>query len=57
MRLGLKIYLQAGSRISPMNNLAAETLRELPMPAVAYGLVTFGILSLLLYLALRLDRD
>ncbi len=40
-----------------MNNLAAETLRELPMPAIAYGLVTFGILSLLLYLALRLDRD
>ena len=40
-----------------MINRAEETLRELPMPAVAYGLVTFGILSIFLYLALRLDRD
>ncbi|MEI7697124.1 MAG: hypothetical protein WCJ16_03200 [Actinomycetes bacterium] len=40
-----------------MSNLAAESLRKLPMPAYAYGLVTFGILSLLLYLVLRLDRD
>ena len=40
-----------------MSNLAAESLRELPMPAYAYGLVTFGILSILLYLVLRLDRD
>ena len=40
-----------------MTNRAAETLRELPMPAVAYGLVTFVILSIFLYLALRLDRD
>jgi hypothetical protein len=40
-----------------MTNLATETLRELPMPAVAYGLVTFGVLSIFLYLALRLDRD
>ena len=39
-----------------MMNLAAESLRELPMPAIAYGFVTFAILSLLLYLALRLDR-
>lgn len=39
-----------------MTNLAAESLRELPMPAIAYGLVTFGVLSLLLYLVLRLDR-
>lgn len=40
-----------------MSNLAAESLRVLPMPAYAYGLITFGILSLLLYLVLRLDRD
>lgn len=40
-----------------MNNLAAENLRELPMPAVAYGVVTFAILTIFLYLALRLDRD
>ena len=38
-------------------NVAAESLRELPMPAYAYGLVTFGILVLFLYLAPRLDRD
>lgn len=40
-----------------MTNLAAESLRELPMPAYAYGLVTFGIFVLFLYLVLRLDRD
>jgi len=39
-----------------MTNLAVEALRELPMPPIAYGLVTFAVLSLLLYLALRLDR-
>lgn len=40
-----------------MTYLAAESLRELPMPPYAYGLVAFGIFSLLLYLVLRLDRD
>ncbi len=35
----------------------SEELRELPMPPVAFGLVTFGIFSLLLYLTLRIDRD
>ena len=35
----------------------SEELRELPMPPVAFGLVTFGILSSLLYLTLRIDRD
>jgi hypothetical protein len=35
----------------------SEELRELPMPPDAFGLVTFGILSLLLYLTLRIDRD
>ena len=40
-----------------MINLAAEALRELPMPAIAYGVVTFAVLSIFLYLALRLDRD
>ncbi len=35
----------------------SEELRELPMSPVAFGLVTFGILSLLLYLTLRIDRD
>jgi hypothetical protein len=40
-----------------MINLAAETMRELPMPAYAYGIIGFSVLSLLLYLTLRLDRD
>ncbi len=40
-----------------MMNVAAESLRVLPMPAYGYGLVTFGILVLFLYLVLRLDRD
>lgn len=40
-----------------MINKAAETVRELPMPAYAYGLIGFAVLSLLLYLVLRLDRD
>ncbi|CAB4770140.1 unannotated protein [freshwater metagenome] len=40
-----------------MINVATETVRELPMPAYAYGIIGFGVLSLLLYLTLRLDRD
>ena len=40
-----------------MINVAAETVRELPMPAYAYGIIGFSVLALLLYLALRLDRD
>jgi hypothetical protein len=35
----------------------SEELRELPMSPAAFGLVTFAILSLLLYLTLRIDRD
>jgi len=34
-----------------------ENIRELPMPPVFFGLVTFGILAFLLYLTLRIDRD
>ena len=34
-----------------------ENLRELPISPIAFGLVTFGILTLLLYLTLRIDRD
>ena len=40
-----------------MINVAAESLRELPMAAYAYGLIGFAVLSFLLYLTLRLDRD
>ena len=31
--------------------------RELPAPPIAFGLIGFGILSLLLYLAMRIDKD
>ena len=35
----------------------AETLRELPAPPYAFGVGTFIIFSLFLYLVLRLDND
>lgn len=31
--------------------------RELPAPPAFFGLISFAILSLLLYLALRIDKD
>jgi hypothetical protein len=34
----------------------AESLRELPMPPVAFGLTAFAVLGFLLYLVLRLDK-
>jgi hypothetical protein len=36
--------------------LASEIVRELPVPAIAFGGITFGILVFLLYLTLRLDK-
>ena len=38
-------------------NLLEESARELPIPPIGFGFVAFGILSLLLYLTLRIDRD
>jgi hypothetical protein len=35
----------------------SEELRELPVSPENFGLLTFAILSLLLYLTLRIDRD
>jgi len=35
---------------------AAEIARELPAPPVFFGVLTFAILSLLLYLTLRLGK-
>jgi hypothetical protein len=32
-------------------------LRELPAPPVFFGVVAFAILSLLLYVTLRIDKD
>jgi hypothetical protein len=37
-------------------NLLEEAARELPAPPIFFGLLGFGILSLLLYLTLRIDR-
>lgn len=36
---------------------SAETLRELPAPPYAFGIGTFIIFSIFLYLVLRLDND
>lgn len=37
--------------------MLSEGLRELPMSPVLFGITAFAILSLLLYLTLRIDRD
>jgi hypothetical protein len=37
-------------------NLLEETTRELPAAPVFFGLFAFGVLTLLLYLTLRIDR-
>jgi hypothetical protein len=37
--------------------LILSELRELPAPPIFFGLIAFGVLSLLLYLALRIDKD
>jgi hypothetical protein len=39
-----------------MINVAAEAARELPAPPVFFGVFAFGVLSLLLYLTLRLGK-
>jgi hypothetical protein len=37
--------------------LYSESVRELSAPPIFFGLFAFGVLSLLLYLTLRMDRD
>lgn len=37
--------------------VAAEKVRELPVPPIAYGIGAFVLLSFLLYLSLRIDKD
>lgn len=34
----------------------SEVVRELPISATAFGVITFGVMSFLLYLVLRLDK-
>ena len=36
---------------------ASESVRELPVPAYAFGIGAFAVFSLLLYITLRFDRD
>jgi hypothetical protein len=40
-----------------MISIAGEVVRKLPAPPVFFGLFAFGLLSLFLYVVLRLDRD
>ncbi|CAB4779709.1 unannotated protein [freshwater metagenome] len=40
-----------------MFTAAAEHLRELPAPPYVFGIGTFVVFSLFLYLVLRLDND
>ncbi|CAB4538851.1 hypothetical protein MCEMZLE22_00985 [actinobacterium SCGC AAA044-D11] len=37
--------------------LYSENVRELAAPPAFFGLFAFGVLSLLLYLTMRMDRD
>ena len=47
---------QLWGKVPPMI-LYSEVVRELPASPVFFGLFAFGVLSLLLYLTLRMDRD
>jgi hypothetical protein len=40
-----------------MINLASETVRELPASPAAFGIGTFVVFVVFLYLVLRLDQD
>ena len=40
-----------------MMTLANEITRELPAPPIFFGVFTFVVMSVFLYLVLRLDRD
>ena len=35
---------------------SSEVVRELPIPAEAFGVIAFGIFAFLLYVVLRLDK-
>jgi hypothetical protein len=37
--------------------LSGEVVREIPASPLFFGLFTFGVLALLLYFTLRIDRD
>jgi hypothetical protein len=37
--------------------LSGEVVREMPASPLFFGLFTFGVLALLLYFTMRIDRD
>ncbi len=57
MKPDLKSYWLVSSSIPTMITLASEMTRELPAPPVFFGVFTFVVMSIFLYLVLRLDRD
>ncbi len=57
MKRDLKSYWLVSSSISAMMTLASEIVRELPAPPLFFGVFTFVVMSVFLYLVLRLDRD
>ena len=57
MKLDLKSYWQVSSSIPTMITLASEVTRELPASPLFFGVFTFVVMSVFLYLVLRLDRD
>jgi hypothetical protein len=57
MKPDLKSYWPASSSITVMMILASEVTRELPAPPLFFGVFTFVVMSVFLYLVLRLDRD
>jgi hypothetical protein len=57
MKRDLKSYWLVSSSIPAMMTLASEIVRELPAPPLFFGVFTFVVMSVFLYLVLRLDRD
>lgn len=60
MRANSKLCLQKALRLwgkVPPMILYSEEVRELAAPPIFFGLFAFGVLTLLLYLTLRMDRD
>ena len=50
------MVLQLWGKVPPMILYSGE-VRELAAPPIFFGLFAFGILTFLLYLTLRMDRD
>ena len=57
MKPDLKSYWQVSSSIPTMITLASEVTRELPASPLFFAVFTFVVMSVFLYLVLRLDRD